>query len=146
MILVAKLFVMGMSWVIGLLLLITFIQYVMEHEFQANEVCPVPPGLLPFRVIMDRNGNTSEGEVQIGCYGETNIPFKRASLQRALWNEGDGGYTRFTHIDATVFADCKEGAIKIVNELRARVIASGVWDEFDKPGHDHPFSLDLQPD
>jgi hypothetical protein len=86
-----------------------------KHEMQARE------GLAVYKVWMSRDGGSSNyrsDEYQPGEYELIVI--------------SGGRNERTINLVGSVLATSAEHAVKIVNEKRAQLIASGEWDEFEK--------------
>ena len=94
------------------------------EEYELNATAPSDPGKDFFTVEMDREGHVvshekrsrldSTGGTQVGCcFFETYMDY--------------GGRKSYWRIEWYGYADSLEHAVKIVNEHRTRMIASGEW-------------------
>jgi hypothetical protein len=81
------------------------------EEFQLNEMPETPPGLLPWRVVMTRDG------AAYLCVRES-APIEPSKELRAY---GGGKMT------GTVYAADEKHAVKIINEMRIQALALGRW-------------------
>jgi hypothetical protein len=88
-------------------------EYILDYYEQR-----VRDGKKPYNVWMFRDGTTQH------CNETMNEPrgieFHKVGLNGNIV------------VDVTVFAKDEQHAVKIVNEKRAQLIASGEWDEFEK--------------
>jgi hypothetical protein len=88
----------------------------------------IPPGMKPFRVCMDRNGDNAEAR-HLGACGEVPDPceiYRKGKWEIHILKEyKKAGFTET--IQTFMFARDEKHAIKIANERRTGLIASGEW-------------------
>ena len=88
-------------------------EYPLDYpDFIANKIAN---GYKLFKVVMDRGGNTIS-------IGEGNI----TSLENEF-QDGFGWGSKIGEFSTTVFAHDEQHAVKIANERRVQLIASGEW-------------------
>lgn len=81
------------------------------EEYELDAMSETPPGLFPFEVSMDAQGNTKNTRrVSVEFFKPENRPY------------GDD-----VHVDFRVWATDQEHAIKIANEHRTQLIAMNQW-------------------
>lgn len=84
-------------------------------QWGVDETEQHPDGLYYFSVYIDKDGNSDGGK---------NVSFTYAHLRTDLWRPfGDG-----KQVDMTMWARDKEHAVKIANERRIGLLASGEWE------------------
>ena len=86
------------------------------YEVILDDFKNIPEGLLPFKVIMDKEGNSETEEVSISCFGNGDV-FK-------YYDE-----TNTPKIGFNVFAKDEKHAVKIANEKRIQLIANNDWEK-----------------
>lgn len=80
-------------------------------------------GLRCFSVEMDKDGNTRKVETCGFLTGGSSFGMRLASLPPI------GQPYIYDHVSALVWAKDEQHAVKITNEQRAQIIASGEWDK-----------------
>ncbi|MCK9597570.1 MAG: hypothetical protein M0R06_00940 [Sphaerochaeta sp.] len=87
------------------------------EEYELNALADkIKQGLLLWRVVMLKNGDTDWVHEAAGYYPEILVSIPKLSARQPV-----------AMLYATVWAKDKEHAVKIVNEKRARIIALGLW-------------------
>lgn len=87
------------------------------EEYELDDMPDAPPGLVYWRVEMDRDGNTQHIMRQ-SAPGEPPV---------MDWRPGFGKIGAQPYVAFSVWAKDEAHAIKIANERRTRLIADGEW-------------------
>ena len=96
-----------------------------EYELDPNITDLIKRGYSMWRVLMLKDGTTERAHRQdIGTYNVTNTGHSIWRRTQAPAYEGKGIPDC---LDATVWAKTEKQAVKIVNEHRAQMIATGQW-------------------
>ena len=93
--------------------------FIMEYELDQVEF--PPPGILMCYVSMELNGN-SYSHIE-NCYRHSDIGLRLLERDTNWPSYKDGRF----YLCGVVFAKDKEHAVKIANEMRVQLIASGEW-------------------
>ena len=90
------------------------------EDYELDDIPETPPGLLPYLVRMDRNGNTTDDPCRVSVGGGELSEPKPVSI-----SYGDA-------YSFEVWADSIEHAVKIANEKRLQLIATNQWLTYDE--------------